>query len=220
MQPIRITLLAALVLIAISAIACTPAAPSKQGSESDNATTTPEPTATLKPGEPTQTPKIGDPVPSSPGTPPAIYLPNPEGTLVPHEAINPPLTPRVLTSHLRQQIELREATREAQRSAGEREETGEAIWIEINLDSDDRVDEVAKYLGKKSIPIVTKGPKTPVTPPTIIAIVWVSTLREISELEGVVRIEAVPGSFPGSSNQRTQPQPSSKSLEEQHGVHT
>ena len=130
------------------------------------------------------------------------------------------LTPPVLTSHLRQQIELREATREAQRSAGEREETGEAIWIEINLDSDDRVDEVAKYLEKKSIPIVAKGPKTPVTPPTIIAIVWVSTLREISELEGVVHIEHIPDSAPGSSNQRTQPQPSAQSLAEKHGVHT
>ena len=222
-KPIQITLLtAAVILIAISAIAiaCAPAAPSNQSGESENATTTPEPTATLKPGEPTPTPKIGDPVPSSPGTPPAIYLPNPEGTLVPHEAINPPLTPRILTSHLRQQIEKREATQQARRSAGDQAHVeNEIIWIIISVDSDKRVDEVVKYLEKKSLPIVGKEPAYRPYHPRIIAIVRISMIREISELEGVLRIEKVEDSAPGSSNQRTQPKPSAQSLEEQNEVH-
>ena len=181
MQPIRITLLtAAVILIAVSAIACTPAAPGRQSSESDNATTTTRSTPILKPG---------DPVPTLAGTPAMIYFHNPEGTLTPHIAPPPkPLTPPVLPSHLRKQLERREATQEARRSAGEPEENGEAIWIEINFDSDDRIDEVAKYLEKKSIPIVAKEPRSPVTPPTIVAIVWISMIREISVLEGVVRI--------------------------------
>ena len=45
-------------------------------------------------------------------------------------------------------------------------------------------------------------------------------VREISELEGVISIEEPPESAPGSSNQRTQPQPSAQSLAEQNGVHT
>ena len=219
MQSIRITLLAAaVILIAISAIAiaCAPAAPSNQSGESENATTTPEPTATLKPGEPTPTPKIGDPVPSSPSTPPGIYLPNPEGTLVPHEAINPPLTPPVLTSHLRQQIELHEATQEARRSAGQSDETSKIIWLEISLHSDDQLDKVAKYLQTKSIAIVGKEPAYRPYSPRIIAIAPVSMLREISELEEVLSIKAVLG----SSNQRTQPKPSAQSPAEQHGVET
>ena len=213
MKPIRITLLtAAVILIAISAIAiaCAPSAPNNQGGESENATATPGPT-----------PEIGDPVPTLAGTPAMIYLHNPEGTLTPHIAPPPkPLTPPVLPSHLQKQIERREATQEAQRSAGEREETGEAIWITINLDSDDRIDEVAKYLEKKSITIVGKDPRSPITPPTIIAIVRISKIREISELEGVVRIKTIPNSAPGSSNQRTQPKPSGQSLAEQHGIDT
>ena len=104
MQPIRITLLAALVLIAVSAIACTPASPGRQSKESDNATTT-RSTPTLKPGDPTRKLKPKDPVMTLAGTPPAIYLPNPQGTLVPHEAIDPPLTPPVLTSYLKKDRE-------------------------------------------------------------------------------------------------------------------
>ena len=200
MQPIRITLLtAAVILIAVSAIACTPAAPGRQSSESDNATTTTRSTPILKPG---------DPVPTLAGTPAMIYFHNPEGTLTPHIAPPPkPLTPPVLPSHLRKQLERREATQEARRSAGEPEENGEAIWIEINFDSDDRIDEVAKYLEKKSIPIVAKEPRSPVTPPTIVAIVWISMIREISVLEGVVRIRELDKGSDNSSNQRTQPQP-------------
>ena len=137
MQPIHITLLiSAAIIIAISAIAiaCAPAAPSNQGGESENATATPGPTPT---------PEIGDPVPTLAGTPAMIYLHNPEGTLTPHIAPPPkPLTPPVLPSHLRKQIERREATQEAQRSSGEQEENGESIWIEINLNSDDRIDAV------------------------------------------------------------------------------
>ena len=154
MQPIPITLLAALVLIAVSAIVCTPAAPGRQSNESDNATTTTRSTATLKPGEPTPTLKPGDPVPTLAGTPPAIYLPNPQGTLVPHEALNPPLTPPVLTSYLKRKIEKREATQQARRSAGDQAHVeNKIIWI-ISVDSDKRVDEVVKYLEKKSLPIV------------------------------------------------------------------
>ena len=215
MKPIRIKLLtAAVILIAVSAIAitCAPAASSNQGGESENATATPEPTPT---------PEIGDPVPTLAGTPAMIYLHNPEGTLTPHIAPPPkPLTPPVLPSHLRKQIERREATQEAQRSAGEPEETGESIWIEINLNSDDRIDAVTKYLEKKSIPIVAKEPRSPVTPPTIIAIVWISMLREISELEAVVRIRELDKGSDNSSNQRTQPKPSTQSLAEQNSVHT
>ena len=223
MQSIRITLLiAAVILIAVSAIAiaCAPAAPSNQSGESENATETPEPTATLKPGEPTPTPKIGDPVPSSPGTPPAIYLPNPEGTLVPHEFRDPPLTPPVLPSHLKGKIERREATQEARRSTGQSEGTDEKLWVEINLDSDDRVDKVAKYLEKKSIPIVGTGTSESFVQPWIIAIVPISMVREFSELEGVVRIRELEKSAPGSSNQRTQPKPSGQSLAAQHGAQT
>ena len=217
MQPIPITLLtAAVIIIAVSTIACTPASPGRQSSESDNARTAPKSTATLKPGEPAPTPKIGDPVPNRAGMPPAIYLPNPQGTLVPHEAINPPLTPPVLTSHLRQQIELHEATQEARRSAGQSDETSKIIWLEISLHSDDQLDKVAKYLQTKSIAIVGKEPAYRPYSPRIIAIAPVSMLREISELEEVLSIKAVLG----SSNQRTQHKPSAQSLAEQNGVHT
>ena len=223
MQSIRITLLiAAVILIAISAIAiaCAPSEPSNQGGESDNATTTPEPTATLKPGEPTPTLKPGDPVPTLAGTPPMIYLHNPEGTLTPHEFRDPPLTPPVLPSHLKGKIERREATQEARRSTGQSEGTDEKLWVEINLDSDDRVDKVAKYLEKKSIPIVGTGTSESFVQPWIIAIVPISMVREFSELEGVVRIRELEKSAPGSSNQRTQPKPSGQSLAAQHGAQT
>ena len=116
MRPIRITLLVTVVLIEVSAIVCTPASPGRQSNESDNATTAPKSTATLKPGEPTRKLKPGDPVPSLRGTPPAIYLPHPQGTLVPHEAIDPPLTPPVLTSYPKKKLEKREATQQARRS--------------------------------------------------------------------------------------------------------
>ena len=225
MQPIRITLLiAAVILIAISAIAiaCAPAAPSNQDGESENATTTPEPTATLKPGEPTRKLKPGDPVPTLAGTPPAIYLHNPEGTLTPHEPIlPPPLTPPVLTSHLREQIERREATQEARRSTGDQAHVeNEIIWIIISLDSDKRIDEVVKYLEKKSLPIVGTGTSESFVHPWVIGIVRISMVREISELEGVISIEEPPESAPDSSNQRTQPKPSAQSLVEKHGVDT
>ena len=217
MQSIRITLLiTAVILIAISAIAiaCAPAAPSNQGGESENAP------APATPG-PTPTPKIGDPVPSSPGTPPAIYLPNPEGTLVPHEFIDPPLTPPVLNSYLKKKIEKREATQEARRSTGDQAHVeNEIIWIIISVDSDKRVDEVVKYLEKKSLPIVGTGKNRSFIHPSVIAIVRISMLREISELEGVLRIEKVEDSAPSSSNQRTQPKPSAQSLVEKHGVDT
>ena len=155
MKPIPITLLAAVVLITVSAIACTPASPGRVSNESDNATTTTRSTPPLKPGEPTPTLKPGDPVPTLAGTTPAIYLPNPQGTLVPHEAINPPLTPPVLTSYLKKKIEKREATQQARRSAGDQAHVeNKIIWIIISVDSDQRVDEVVKYLEKKSLPIV------------------------------------------------------------------
>ena len=138
----------------------------RQSSESNNATATTRSTPTLKPGEPTPTPKIGDPVPTLAGTPPAIYLPNPQGTLVPHEAINPPLTPPVLTSYLKKKIEKREATQEARRSTGDQAHVeNEIIWIIISVDSDKRVDEVLKYLEKKSLPIV--GTEKPILHPPI-----------------------------------------------------
>ena len=198
MQPIPITLLtAAVIIIAVSTIACTPASPGRQSNESENATTTPEPTATLKPGEPTRKLKPGDPVPTLAGTPPAIYLHNPEGTLTPHEFRDPPLTPPVLPSHLKGKIERREATQEARRSTGQSEGTDEKLWVEINLDSDDRVDKVAKYLEKKSIPIVGTGTSASFVQPWIIAIVPISMVREFSELEGVVRIRELEKSAPG-----------------------
>ena len=212
MKPIRITLLTAVVMIAVSAIACTPASQGTQSSESDNATTTTRSTPTLKPGEP---------VPTLASTPPAIYLPNPEGTLVPHEAINPPLTPPVLNSYLKKKIEKREATQEARRSTGDQAHVeNEIIWIIISVDSDKRVDEVVKYLEKKSLPIVGTGKNRSFIHPSVIAIVRISMIREISEMEGVLRIEKVEDSTPGSSNQRTQPKPSAQSLVEKHGVDT
>ena len=166
MQPIHITLLTALVLIAVSAIAVPQQRQEGQSSESDNTTTAPKSTATLKPGEPAPTPKIGDPVPNRAGMPPAIYLPNPEGTLVPHEAIDPPLTPPVLNSYLKKKIEKREATQQARRSAGDQAHVeNEIIWIIISVDSDQRVDEVVKYLEKKSLPIVGTEKKQILHPP-------------------------------------------------------
>ena len=45
-------------------------------------------------------------------------------------------------------------------------------------------------------------------------------LREISELEGVVRIRELDKGSDNSSNQRTQPKPSAQSLAEQNSVHT
>ena len=152
--------------------------------------------------------------------PPAIYLPNPEGTLVPHEAIDPPLTPPVLNSYLKKKIEKREATQQARRSAGDQAHVeNEIIWIIISVDSDQRVDEVVKYLEKKSLPIVGTGKNRSFIHPSVIAIVRISMIREISELEGVLRIEKVEDSAPGSSNQRTQPKPYTQSLAEKHGVH-
>ena len=96
----------------------------------------------------------------------------------------------------------------------------EKSQFSITLDSDERVNEVVKYLEKKSAPIVGTGKNTSTINPWIIAILPISIIREISELEGVVRVREVEKSAPGSSNQRTQPQPSAQSIEEQHGVHT
>ena len=90
----------------------------------------------------------------------------------------------------------------------------------ISVDSAERVDEILKYLEKKSAPIVGTGKNTSTINPWIIAILPISMVREISELEGVVRVREVEQSAPGSSNQRTQPQPYDQSLVAQHEVHT
>ena len=199
MQPIHITLLAAVVLITVSAIACTPASPGRQSSESDNATTT-RSTPTLKPG---------DPVPTLAGTPAMIYLHNPQGTLTPHVAPPPkPLTPPVLPSHLRKELERREATQEARRSSGNQTTMeDEKSQFSITLDSDERVNEVVKYLEKKSVQIAGTGTSESFIYPWIIAMIPISMIREISELEGVVRIRELDKGSDHSSNQRTQPQP-------------
>ena len=199
MKPIRITLLTAVVLIAVSAIACTPASQGTQSSESDNATTT-RSTPTLKPGEP---------VPTLAGTPAMIYLHNPQGTLTPHVAPPPkPLTPPVLPSHLRKELERREATQEARRSSGNQTTMeDEKSQFSITLDSDERVNEVVKYLEKKSVQIAGTGTSESFIYPWIIAMIPISMIREISELEGVVRIRELDKGSDHSSNQRTQPQP-------------
>ena len=83
----------------------------------------------------------------------------------------------------------------------------EIIWIIISVDSDKRVDEVVKYLEKKSLPIVGTEKNRSFIYPWIIAMIPISMIREISELEGVVRIRELDKGSDHSSNQRTQPQP-------------
>ena len=77
----------------------------------------------------------------------------------------------------------------------------------ITLDSDERVNEVVKYLEKKSVQIAGTGTSESFIYPWIIAMIPISMIREISELEGVVRIRELDKGSPGSNNQRTQPKP-------------
>ena len=192
-------------------MACGPAAPAGQDQSSANQATTPEPSKQLRPG---------DPVPTLAGTPPMIYLHNPEGTLTPAEAPpTRPLTEPVLPQNLEWRAESHAATQQARRSAGQPEEEGEIGAYEIWVDSDERVDEVVKQLEKRSILIMVKGPREFATSPALIAAVPVSMLKEISELEGIVGIREVPQSQPGSGRHRTQPNPSNQNPVRQHGVH-
>ena len=201
-----------LIASAFAVMACRPATPAGQDQDSANQTTTPEPTKQLRPG---------DPIPTLAGTPPMIYLHNPEGTLTPAEA--PPTRPRteepVLPQNLQWRADSHAATQQARRSARQPEEEGEIGAYEIWVDSDDRVDEVAKELEKRSITIMVKGPREFATSPRFIAAIPISMLKEISELEGVVSIREVPQSQPGSSKHRTQPSRSNQNPVLSHGVH-
>ena len=94
----------------------------------------------------------------------------------------------------------------------------EKSQFSITLDSDERVNEVVKYLEKKSVQIAGTGTSESFIYPWIIAMIPISMIREISELEGVVRIRELDKGSPGSNNQRTQPKPSAQSLAEQHEV--
>ena len=64
-----------------------------------------------------------------------------------------------MPQNLQWHTESHAATQQARRSAGQPEEGGEIGTYEIYVDSDDRVDKVAKQLEKGSILIMAEGPR-------------------------------------------------------------
>lgn len=131
-----------------------------------------------------------------------MYMHNPQATFVPVPVpLTPPLTPPVLPQWLLSRAASYQADIATRTARGEPAPDDEKLWLHIFVDNHDKLDHVVKELEKRSIVVISASPEENPLFSDILATVPTSLFIEISEIDGVVRIEDEDtGAIPSGSN--------------------
>ena len=87
-----------------------------------------------------------------------------------------------------------QAAKSTRSARGEPGPEDEKIWLQIYVDPNDKLDDELKHLKKRSIVIIGANPRESLRFADVVAIVPTSLFIEISEIDGVVKINKVPTS--------------------------
>ena len=181
----RITIIAIAAILVATVITVTSCAPASQNNQTQS-------------GDPTKPPT---PLPTN--TPRIIFV-NDDGIRKRVELEPVPLTPYVLIDNLRIESAEYEATKEALTKTGKSTDTMDdpIRKIFITVDSLERSDEVADFLESRSVVISSKNKNPQHAEFVVVAYVPRSLLKELSYMEGIIRIveQAPPSNESGGSN--------------------
>ena len=184
----KFTATTVLVLIVAMAIAC---APASQPAQNKDPNATPEPTA----------------------TPEIEYLVDSSGHRFAVEVVPEREGPIILEQSLESYALNHQATKEANQRSGRSIDPEPKQTVIIYVDSAARVEEIEKYLKRASITVIIKSTEPSVSwPGALRADIPITTLLDLADQPGVLRIERVPEGIPQSGNPQQEPDPTEWTL--------